>query len=65
MSDEELTTDATIGIRVGCQFCSWKSESFPFGDTGEASANDQLAQHQIKDHPRDPEGSRIGVYIDE
>lgn len=59
------TTDVNIGIRTSCEMCPWVSDSHPYGMVGEAAANDQLAEHQINDHPRNSEGVRLGVYMDE
>lgn len=60
---EDETLDLSIGIRQSCEFCAWKSESYPYGSFGEAEADKELAQHQINDHPRSGTG-RIGVYVD-
>ena len=64
MSDE-LTQDIEVGIRVGCEFCSWKSESYPYGQLGEQQANDELAHHQMDKHPRGEDDSRLPIYSNE
>jgi hypothetical protein len=65
VSDEDLTYDMSIGIRSSCPDCAWKSSSYPYGEFGDQQAADELSRHQIEDHPRDSEGVRLGVYIDE